>query len=288
MEPAFPEAVVKRIERLRALDPVADKLQAAVRGLVPQESQLKDVLSGTWLGHPVHPLLTDAVIGAWTSAVILDLVGGEDGERAADRLVAVGILAAGPTAVTGASDWAELRGGTRRIGSMHAIGNTTALVLHSLSWAARKRGARRRGVALSMLGYGLAGFSAFLGGDLSFRLGVGVNQTAFEDVPDQWTAVLDESRLEEGRLIGAQAGGVGVLLVRRVGRVHALADRCSHRGCALHRGRLNDDDTVTCPCHGSTFRLDGSIVKGPATAAQPSFKVRTNERVVEVMRTAPS
>lgn len=288
MEPALPEAAVKRIERLRALDPVADKLQAAVRGLVPPESQLKDLLSGTWLGHPVHPLLTDAVIGAWTSAAILDLVGGEDGERAADRLVAVGILAAGPTAVTGVSDWAELRGGTRRIGSVHAIGNTTALALHGMSWAARKRGARRRGIALSLLGYGLAGFSAFLGGDLSFRLGVGVNQTAFEDVPHEWTAVMDESQLEEGRLIGAQAGSVDVLLVRRAGRMHALADRCSHRGCALHRGKLNDDDTVTCPCHGSTFRLDGSIVKGPATAAQPSFEVRTNAGVVEVMRSAPS
>ena len=90
-------------------------MQAAVRGLVPPESQLKDLLSGTWR-YLVHPLLTDAVIGAWTSAAILDLVGGEDGERAADRLVAVGILAAGPTAVTGVSDWAELRDGTRPIG----------------------------------------------------------------------------------------------------------------------------------------------------------------------------
>ena len=115
-----------------------------------------------------------------------------------------------------------------------------------------------------------------------------MNQTAFEDVPDEWTAVTDESRLE-GSLIGAQAGGVGVLLVRSAGGVHALADRCSHRGCALHRGKPRRSATpVTCPCHGSTFRLDGSIVKGPATAAQPSFKVRTNAGVVEVMRTAPS
>ena len=132
---------------------------------------------------------------------------------------------------------------------------------------------------------GIAGFSAFLGGDLSCARGVGVNQTVFEDVPEDWTAVTEESRLEDGELVGARAGGAGVLLVRRAGRVHALVDRCSHRGCTLHRGTLNDDDTVTCPCHGSTFRLDGSIVKGPATSPQPSLAVRTTpDGVVEVMR----
>lgn len=285
MEPRIPEALVRRTERIRVLDPLSERLQKAVRALVPNESQRKDLLSGTWLGHPVHPLLTDAVIGAWTSAAILDVVGGESAEQAADGLVAVGILAAGPTAVTGASDWADLRGGTRRIGSVHAIGNSTALVLHALSLAARRRGERRRGVALSLAGFGIAGFSAFLGGDLAFARGVGVNQTVFEDVPEDWTAVTEESRLEDGELVGARAGGAGVLLVRRAGHVHALVDRCSHRGCALHRGTLNDDDTVTCPCHGSTFRLDGSIVKGPATSPQPSLAVRTTpDGVVEVMR----
>ena len=285
MEPRIPEALVRRIERIRVLDPVSERLQKAVRALVPNESQRKDLLSGTWLGHPVHPLLTDAVIGAWTSAAILDVVGGEGAEQAADGLIAVGILAAGPTVATGASDWAELRGPSRRVGSVHAIGNSSALVLHALSLAARRRGERRRGVALSLAGFGIAGFSAFLGGDLAFSRGVGVNQTVFEDVPEDWTAVTEESRLEDGELVGARAGGAGVLLVRRAGRVHALVDRCSHRGCALHRGTLNDDDTVTCPCHGSTFRLDGSIVKGPATAPQPSLAVRTTpDGAVEVMR----
>jgi len=285
MEPRVPEALVERIERLRLLDPVSERLQKVVRALVPGESQRKDLLSGTWLGHPVHPLLTDAVVGAWTSAAILDVVGGEGAEQAADRLVAVGILAAGPTIATGASDWSELRGPSRRVGSVHAIGNGSALVLHALSWVARRRGDRRRGVALSLAGFGVAGFSAFLGGDLSFARGVGVNQTVFEDAPKEWTAVADESRLEEGRLVGVQANGAGVLLVRRGGDVHALLDRCSHRGCALHRGVLNDDGTVTCPCHGSTFRLDGSIAKGPATSPQPALATRTTpEGAVEVMR----
>ncbi len=284
MEPVARESIAERIEQLDILDSISEPLQQAVRTAVPQESQLKDLLSGTWLGHPVHPPLTDLVIGAWTSALLLDLLGGEDAEQAADRLVAAGVLAAVPTAAAGLSDWAELRGGSRRVGSVHAIGNTSALALHAVSLAARRRGDRRRGVVLSAAGYALASFSAWLGGHLSFGKGVGVNQTAFEDAPSEWTPVLDEAELDDGKLVGAQADGLGVLLVRKADRVSALADRCSHRGCSLHEGKLNGDETITCPCHGSTFRLDGSIVKGPATSTQPSFAVRIREGKVEIRR----
>jgi uncharacterized membrane protein len=178
MKPIARETIAERIEQLDVLDTVSEPLQNAVRSAVPQESELKDLLSGTWLGHPLHPPLTDAVIGAWTSALLLDLAGGERTEEAADRLVAAGILAALPTAAAGLSDWAELHGGSRRVGSVHAIGYTTALVLHALSWAARRRSDRGRGVALSALGYAIARFSAWLGGHLSFGKGVGVNQAA--------------------------------------------------------------------------------------------------------------
>jgi nitrite reductase/ring-hydroxylating ferredoxin subunit/uncharacterized membrane protein len=281
-EPLAREAVAERIERLDALDALAEPLQSAVRAAVPQESRAKDALSGTWLGHPVHPPLTDVVVGAWTRALLLDLFGGERAEDAADLLVGVGALAALPTAAAGASDWAELRGGSRRVGLVHALGNSTALALHTLSWTARRRGHRSRGVALSALGYGVATFSAWLGGHLSFGKGVGVNQTAFEDAPDEWTRVAAEADVQEGELTPARTDGVDVLLVRSGGRIYALADRCSHRGCSLHEGEIRDG-AVTCPCHGSTFRLaDGSIVKGPATAPQPAFEVRTSGGDVEI------
>ena len=286
MEPALRESIAERIEQFEALDSVSEPLQEAVRTVVPQESQLKDVLSGTWLGHPVRPPLTDVVIGAWTSALLLDLLGGKSAEDAADRLVGAGILAAIPTAAAGLSDWAELRGASRRVGSVHAIGNTTALLLHALSWASRKRGDRSRGLALSALGYAAATVSAWLGGHLSFAKGVGVNQTAFAEAPGEWTAVIKESQLKEAQLTGAQANGLGVLVVRRGERMYALADRCSHRGCSLHEGKLNADDTITCPCHGSTFRLDGSIVKGPATSPQPQFDIRASEGTIEIRRHA--
>lgn len=281
MEPIARERVAERIEGLATLDALAEPLQRGVRAVVRQDSTFKDLLSGTWLGHPLHPPLTDVVVGAWTSALLLDLVGGDRAKRAADTLVGTGILAAVPTAAAGLSDWAELRGGVRRVGVVHATGNVTALVLHTLSWTARKRRQRRRGIALSALGYSVATFSAWLGGHLSFGRGVGVNQTAFEDAPADWTPVIEESLLEEGKLIGARAGTVGVLLVRKDGHIYALADRCSHRGCALHEGRLKDD-SVTCRCHGSTFRLDGSVMKGPATSPQPRFDVRTSEGTVEI------
>jgi len=281
MKPVVREQIAAALERLGSLDPVAEPLQQAVRAAVPEDSGLKDVLSGTWLGHPLHPPLTDVVIGAWTSALFLDALGGERGDDAADRLVALGVLAALPTAAAGLSDWAELRGGTRRVGLVHAAGNTSALILQGLSLAARRRGDRRGGVALSALAFGVASFSAWLGGHLSFARGVGVNQTAFEDPPGDWTPVIAASRLKAGRLVGARVGGLGVVLVRKGGHVHALADRCSHRGCALHEGTL-DGDTIVCPCHGSTFGLDGSLLKGPATSPQPSFEARVREGTIEI------
>lgn len=286
VKPVATEKIAEQIERLDPLDSVAEPLQKAVRAAVPAPSQLKDLLSGTWLGHPLHPPFTDIVIGAWTSSLLLDLLGGEQSDEAADRLVAAGILAAVPTASAGLSDWAELRGGSRRIGLVHAAGNTTALLLQTCSWFARRRGERDRGRTLSALAFGIASFSAWLGGHLSFARGVGVNQTAFDAAPDEWTSVLDVELVEESTPTAAHANGLAVVLIRKGDDLYALADRCTHRGCALHQGRLNPDDTLTCPCHGSTFTLDGSIINGPATSPQPAYDVRTRAGKIELRERA--
>jgi nitrite reductase/ring-hydroxylating ferredoxin subunit/uncharacterized membrane protein len=281
VEPFVRENLAEKIEQLGGLDAVADPLQRAVAALIPAGSKAKDVLSGTWLGHPLHPPLTDLVIGPWTSALLLDLVGGEGAEEAADCLVGVGVLAAVPTALSGLSDWADVRGGTRRVGTLHAIGNTTALTLHVLSWFARRGGNRPRGLLLSGLGVSAATLSAWLGGDLSFRRGVGVNETAFDSAPTDWTEVLDEHELDEGAFVSVHTASTPILLVRRGDQLHAIGDRCSHRGCSLHEGKLKND-LVVCPCHGSTFRLDGSIVRGPATAPQPRYDVRAHRGKIEI------
>jgi nitrite reductase/ring-hydroxylating ferredoxin subunit len=279
MKPLLRDELARRLERWAALDAVAAPLQGLVRRLVPSGSALKDALSGTWLGHPLHPLLTDVVVGAWTSALALDAIGVEDG---ADALIALGAAAAVPTALSGLSDWADLPADTRRAGAVHAFGNVAALVLHGASLAERRRGDRGRGRALSAAGMAIAGASAWLGGHMSFGRGAGVNQTVFASLPDEWTDVAAEDAVPEGAPAGASAGGTGVLLARHGGGIVALLDRCSHRGCALHEGAL-EDDTVVCPCHGSRFRLeDGSVAAGPATAPQPRLLARVRDGRVEV------
>lgn len=282
MRPIPRELIADTAESLEALDGPAEMLQGLVKKAAPDDSRLKDVLSGTWLGHPLHPLLTDVVIGCWTSSFLLDVFPGKRAQAASDRLIGLGILAAVPTAAAGLSDWAELFGGLRRAGTVHAAGNTTAITLYGMSYLARKRGKRARGWMLSTLGFGVSLASAYLGGHLSFGRGVGVNQTSFESPPGEWTGAADESELEEGKPQLARVDGTGVVLVRQGRRVHALVDRCPHRGCGLHDGEV-EGDTLTCPCHGSIFRLeDGAVVTGPATSPAPAFETRVRDGKVEV------
>src|SRR5919206_1677514 len=172
------QQLTKRLEDMEALDRFADLVQRVVSRIVPQESIRKDLLSGTWLGRPLHPVLTDVVIGSWISASALDVVGGKRAEQAADQLVFMGTLAALPTIAAGLSDWAELWGAQQRVGSVHALGNTTAFLLQTLSCAARYNGKRKKAVLLSLTSMAIVGASAYLGGYLSFVKGVGVNQTA--------------------------------------------------------------------------------------------------------------
>jgi nitrite reductase/ring-hydroxylating ferredoxin subunit len=133
-----------------------------------------------------------------------------------------------------------------------------------------------------MLGAAVMSGSGFLGGHLSFRLGVGVDTTVFDTAPKAWTAVLDEAELRERVARKVTVGRTDVLLYREGDRVLALGNRCSHRGGPLHKGRIQDGE-VRCPWHLSTFRLDdGSIIQGPATAPQPRFDARVSNGKVEV------
>jgi uncharacterized membrane protein len=167
-----PQDITGRIEALADLDGPAETAGALVRDTVGP-GPLKDALQGTWFGHALHPLLTDVVIGTWTSGLLLDLTGGRGG----DRLVAAGIVCALPTALTGATDWADVEArdpGPRRVGLVHGLANAAALGLQVGSLVARSGGRRGRGVALSLAANGLLGFSGYLGGHLSYVQGVGV------------------------------------------------------------------------------------------------------------------
>ncbi len=282
--PGAVHALLTRLERAGVLDGPAERVATLVRGAVPA-GPVKDILSGTWLGHALHPLLTDVPIGTWTSATMLDLVGGRSAQPAVEKLLAVGILAALPTAASGMTDWADSTVGdpaSRRVGSVHAVANTTALALYTGSLIARRRGRTHRGILLAMAGGGALGLGGLLGGHLSYARGLGVDQTVFETRPSDWTPAGRDAELAEGAAQVVELDGVEIMVTRQRGELFALAERCCHRGGPLHEGSFSDG-CVTCPWHQSRFRLsDGAIVQGPATYPQPSYDVRTSEGTIEV------
>jgi nitrite reductase/ring-hydroxylating ferredoxin subunit/uncharacterized membrane protein len=276
------EPVIGALGRSTSLNALGRWLSTTFHRFVPP-GRLKDVLAGTWMAHPMHPMLTDVTIGTWTSATILDVLGGEKARPGADMLVGLGILSAVPTAVTGLSDLTDIVDSEdRSIGTAHALANVSGLVLWSLSYVARRTGSRRAGTALSMAGTLVMTGAGFLGGHLSYRRGVGVDQTAFDHRFEDWTAVMDDADLPEGRPHRVMVSGTSVFLYRTAGRIHALGNRCTHRGGPLHKGSI-DQDRVTCPWHLSTFRLDdGTVLRGPATAPQPVYRVRVRDGAIEI------
>jgi uncharacterized membrane protein len=129
------------------------------------------------LGHSLHPLLTDLTLGCWTSASILDLAGGPESRRGAALLVGAGLVAAGPTALAGTSDWAGMAGEERRIGAVHALGTDTAVFLFLGSLIARRRGNDALGTALGLAGNAVAAGAGFLGGHLALDRGTARRST---------------------------------------------------------------------------------------------------------------
>jgi nitrite reductase/ring-hydroxylating ferredoxin subunit/uncharacterized membrane protein len=276
------------IGQLEQVDESAEKLATAVRGQLGSGT-VKDALSGTWLGHTLHPLMTDVPIGAWTSATVLDLIGGRGTDEAAQRLVGIGLLASVPTVASGLSDWADTTltsDSVRRVGLVHAAANGVAMVLYAASWTARRGGRHGRGKLLSLAGAGALAFSGHLGGHLSYAKGVGVDQTTFESGVEEWTAAMADADLAEGEATAVEVGDLAVMLARHGGRVFALRDRCNHRGGPLHQGEIADG-CVTCPWHASVFSLaDGGVVGGPASVPQPAYDVRVREGSIEVRAAA--
>lgn len=273
---------IKAIEGAAFLDETAEKVAGAASKLYP--GPMKDLASGTALGHPVHPALVGIPAGFWTSASLIDLVGGKKGRKVADRLILAGLVTAIPTAWTGLSDWSDTRGEQMRVGAVHALGNIAGVLLYSASYLARKRSHRGKGVGLAMMGAAAVGGSGYLGGHLAYRLGVGVDQTVFEKGPEEWTSVMPEDSVPEGAPAAAMVDGLAVLIYRSSGEVFAIADRCTHRGAPLHEGKVDQVDcTVICPWHASKFSLEtGEILNGPATAPQPVYQVRIEGNQIQV------
>jgi nitrite reductase/ring-hydroxylating ferredoxin subunit/uncharacterized membrane protein len=282
------EPLVSQIESAESLDPAAKAVGKAVRENVGG-GQLKEALSGTWLGHPVHPMLTDVVVGSFTSASLLDLLA-PGSQTASERLIALGLLAYLPTAAAGANDWADSEAvddGVRRVGLVHAGCNLVGASLYAASWSARRRGARRTGAVLGLAGMTVMAAGGYLGGHLSLTKGVGPSQTVFDPGPTDWTPAADATLLSESRPLRVVVDDTPVLLLRQNDSVFAIHDRCSHRGCSLSDGEVEGEEVV-CACHGSRFSVrDGSVRHGPATTAQPAFQARVEDGRIEIRRLSP-
>ncbi len=275
----------------QTLDQWSEQLQTGVRTLVeqggPAARRVKNWLNGVWLGHSLHPALTDMAIGSWWTGFLLDLVGAR---RAADASITVGVLAAVPTALSGAADWSDTEGEQRRTGLVHAVLNSAGLGCMVVSLFARRAEQRTIGFLLSALGLSLTTFSAWLGGELVFRQGTGVNRNAWAPSVDDFHAVIGAEALEPGKLVGAElevdGQKVPLVLLKKGGSILALHATCSHWGGPLAEGKLVDD-CVECPWHGSQFSMhDGAVVQGPATAPQPAFEARVRNGSIEVRRRA--
>jgi nitrite reductase/ring-hydroxylating ferredoxin subunit/uncharacterized membrane protein len=244
---------------------------------------LRSLLHGTWLGHPLHPLLTDVPIGGLTVALVLDLLGIYDGANWATYIGFAGLILA---ALAGFVDLDETGGKARQYGGVHASLMLVAMAFYVFSLAVRlgvAPGSPVQATVTAALGYLFVVMGAYIGGDLVFTLGNMVDRHAWRSGGAKWAA-LDVAEVPERRPTKAKAGAQTLVLVRVGDRIQALHDTCAHAGCSLSDGTVVGD-TIQCGCHGSRFKLaDGSVVVGPATYDQPSYEVRRAEGKLEVRR----
>ena len=278
------------VDQQQWLDAVGDPLQKFVNSVFSSRGetgkQVKNFLNGTWLAHPLHPVLTDVPVGAWTTTCVLDalsLLSGDDSlSAAADISLATGLAGAAGSAVTGWTDWSDTYGEERKVGLLHGLTMVAATLLYVNSLVARRTGSRGAGMALSAAGYALATAGAYLGGSQVYDIGYGVNHTAFLHGPTEFVPVMPETDLPAGKPTRGDAKGVAVVLVRQDNQIYALDDTCVHAGCSLSGGQLRDG-SIACPCHGSRYDLrDGAVLDGPATMPEPSYEVRVQNGVIEV------
>ena len=277
-----------RVADSPVIDQLAEPLSKAVRGAYdaagPVGQQAKNALHGVWLGHPLHPVVTDVPLGAWTTALALDAAAnGDPGmRRAATFAMGVGLAGALGAAVTCLTDWSETDGKSRRAGLVHGLLNITATALFATAFALRRSDSHDNGRTCAWTGYAVALGAAYLGGDLVYGQRIGVTNANTGFLPDEFTPILQSAALAENSMVRARAGSSDVLLVRQHGRVCALAHSCAHLGGPLSEGTLKDG-SVVCPWHGSEFSLDdGRVLNGPSAHNQPRVAARERDGQIEV------
>lgn len=274
--------LVARLENATALDRIATPVRATIQQVL-QNRSLADVLHGVPLGHPLHPALAQGALGSFVSATVLDAL---PGPRVSSRvLIGVGLACAAPAVASGYADWAQGHEQQQRVGLVHSATNALGVACYAGSLLARGP----RGRALSFAGFAAVGLGGFLGGHLAYRQASGANHV--EDVPHlvepgwQDLCAVDDLPAEGAAAEQVLAGTVPIslLVARTGGAVRVLASQCSHMSGPLFQGTVAEG-CVTCPWHGSVFDLaDGSVVHGPATSPQPSFRTRVEAGRLQVL-----
>jgi nitrite reductase/ring-hydroxylating ferredoxin subunit/uncharacterized membrane protein len=288
--PARPEKtglVYKVSKEMSWLDTVAEKMEQAFEPVLGQDAPRgpRDFLYGTWLGHSLHAAVITVPVGSWSATMLFDLM---REERAADLSLGLGLVGAVGAAVTGAAQWQDTTNeeAPRRLGVLHAVLNVAAASLMAGSWVLRQQGRRGSGVTLSSLGLGVNLASAWLGGELAYEFGIGVNHAAFEKPPSKWNDVAAVRGLIDGKPRRVEVDGTPVLLLRQGDRIRAIGATCPHLGGPLDEGAI-EGNTVTCPWHGSVFNLeDGALIHGPAMTPVAAYEVRVKDGRIAIRANA--
>lgn len=286
--------VERMLKSIPGFEQAAKSLAGAIHGAVLKGGGVTrsaaDLLHGTWLGHPLHPLLVTIPVGSWGLAALFDamaVVGGSDeSARTADKLITIGVLSAVPTAMAGMADYSAIKQDAAAEGLAHAVLNSAALGLYLLSLGARAGGRRGTGIALSTVALGAVSVSGWLGGELIYRHRVGVNHSEEPDHAGGWIAVLGEDELAVGESRRVIIGDDPVMLHRAPDAVYAIGAICAHAGGPLDEGTV-EGSCVECPWHQSVFDMrNGRVVHGPATQPQPHYETRLMNGLIEVRRPA--
>ena len=274
---------------------LSDQLQHIIQVIVGSQRKpprrLKSLLNGTWFGHPLHPVITDVPVTAWILTAIFDVIWliahPSWAAYGAFVTVIVGLLGALGAIVTGLTDWSDTYGAERRVGLNHALFNAIATILYFVSFLLRLLAGPGDGIAAVIIGFvGLASliYAAYLGGDMVFVKGTGVNHTAWEAAGEDYEAVLSAESVEENKLYRVTVAGVPVVLLRQGLQFFAISATCPHAGGPLDEGALTGD-VVECPWHGSRFCMcNGRVLTGPATVNAPRYDIRVRNGQVEVKR----
>jgi nitrite reductase/ring-hydroxylating ferredoxin subunit/uncharacterized membrane protein len=271
------DATVEAVESAKWLDPSVRLTKKAVDASLPSDN-VRDLLHGVWAGHALHPALVIVPLGSWISASVLDFLPGR--RDAAQTLVGFGLATAGPAIAAGFADWSDLHPQQQRTGLVHAAANGVALALQYVSWRARRQGRQARGVSYGLAALTVGSVGAYLGGHLAYRQGAGANhaEEAPHVLPEEWTRLCALAELTDGSPTRLTLDGIPVFALRRGTQVDVLYDLCSHLSGPLSEGELTgsgDELCVTCPWHGSVFKVkDGSVQRGPTTYPQPVLQVR--------------